>query len=52
MLYYLTRGFTGGAVVKNPLANARDSDLISGLGRSLGGGNGKPLQYSFGWEIP
>ena len=36
-------------VVKNPPVNAgdiRDSDLIPGLGRSPGGGNGFPLQYS------
>ena len=36
-------------VVKNILANAgyiRDSSLIPGLGRSPGGGNGNPLQYS------
>ena len=37
-------------VVKNPLANAgdlRDTDLIPGMGRSLGGGNSNQLQYSF-----
>ena len=43
-------GFTGGgSVVKNPLANAGDAGdvcLIPGLGRSVGGGNGNPLQYS------
>ena len=36
-------------VVKNPPANAgdvRDVDSIPGLGRSPGGGNGNPLQYS------
>ena len=36
-------------VIKNPLSNAgdiRDTDLIPGLGRSLGGGNGTLLQYS------
>ena len=36
-------------VVKNLLANARDvrdSGLIPGSGRSLGGGNDNPLQYS------
>ena len=33
-------------MVKNPPANAGDVDLIPGLGRSLGGGNGSPLQYS------
>ena len=34
-------------MVKNAPANAEDSDSISGLGRSPGGGNGNPLQYSF-----
>ena len=36
-------------VVKNPPANAgdiRDVGLILGLGRSLGGGHGNPVQYS------
>ena len=36
-------------VVKNPPANAgdlRDGSWILGLGRSPGGGNGNPLQYS------
>ena len=35
--------------VKNPPANARDAGdtgLIPGSGRSSGGGNGNPLQYS------
>ena len=39
-------GFPGGSVVKNPSANAEDMCLISGSGRSLGEGNGNPLQYS------
>ena len=39
-------GFPGGTVVKHPPANARDLGPISGLGRSPGGGNGNPLQYS------
>ena len=39
-------GFPGGAVVKNPPANARDVGLIPGLGRCPGVGNGNPLQYS------
>ena len=38
--------FPGGSVVKNPPTNAGDSDLIPGSGRSPGGGNGNPLQYS------
>ena len=36
-------------LVKNPAANAEDPrgvDSIPGLGRSLGEGNGNPLQYS------
>ena len=38
-------------VVKNPFAGSyagdrRDAGLIPGLGRSLGGGNGNPPQYS------
>ena len=40
--------FLGGAVVKNPSANAReagDAVLIHGSGRSPGVGNGYPLQY-------
>ena len=37
-------------VVKNPPVNAGDvrgTSLIPGLGRSLGGGQGNPLQCSF-----
>ena len=40
--------FPGGAVLKNPPANAGDAGdvgLILGLGRFPGGGNGNPLQY-------
>ena len=33
-------------MVKNLPANAGDVGLISGLGRSPGGGNSNPLQYS------
>ena len=33
-------------MVKNPLANAGDTDSIPGLGRSPGGGNDNPLQYT------
>ena len=40
------RGFPGSSVVKNPSANARDMGSILGLGRSSGGGNGNPFQYS------
>ena len=41
-------------LVKNPTANAgdmRDAGLITGLGRSLEGGNGNLFQYSC-LEIP
>ena len=37
--------FSGGSVVKNPPANARDAGLIPGPGQSPGGGYGNPLQY-------
>ena len=43
------KGFPGGAVVKNPPANAGDAgDLgsIPRLGRYPGERNGNPLQYS------
>ena len=33
-------------MVKNPLANAGDTGLILGSGRSLVEGNGKPFQHS------
>ena len=39
-------GFPGGSVVKNPPANAGDAGSIPVSGRSPGGGNGNPLQYS------
>ena len=42
-------GFPGGSVVKNPPANsgdARDMGSTPGSGRSLGEGNGNPIQYS------
>ena len=39
-------GFPDGSVVKYLPANAGDMGLIPGLGRSVGGGNGNPLQYS------
>jgi len=43
------KGFPGGAVVKNPTANAgdaRDEGSIPGSGRSPGEGKSNPLQYS------
>ena len=42
-------GFPGGSVVKNLLAGAGDAGgmgSIPGLGRSPGGVDGNPLQYS------
>ena len=42
-------GFPSGAVVKNlpdHAGDGRDVGSISGFGRSPGGGNGNPLQYS------
>ena len=42
----LNVGFPGSSMVKNPSANAGDVSLIPGSGRSPGGGNGNPLQYS------
>ena len=42
----ITLGFPSGTLVKNPPANAGDTGLIPGLGRSPGEGNGYPLQYT------
>ena len=39
-------GFPGGSVVKNSSASTGDVGSIPGSGRSPGGGNGNPLQYS------
>jgi len=39
-------GFPGGSEVKVSARNVRDLGSIPGLGRSLGEGNGNPLQYS------
>ena len=38
--------FSGGLVVKKPPTNAGNLDLIPGLGRVSGKGNGNTLQYS------
>ena len=38
-------GFSGGSVIRNLPANAGDSGLISGSGRSPGGENGNPLMF-------
>ena len=43
-------GLPGGTVVKNLLASVgdiTDAGSIPGMGRSLGGGHGNPLPYSF-----
>ena len=45
-IYKTKMGFPHGSVIKNLPANAGDEDLIPGLGRSPGKGNGNPLQYS------
>ena len=42
----LWRGFLDDSVVRNPPANAGDTGLIPGSGRSPGEGNGFPLQYT------
>ena len=42
----MNEGFPGGSVVKNLPANAGDTGLIPGLGRSLREGNGILFQYS------
>ena len=39
-------GFSGGLDSKESTCNVGDLGLIPGLGRSPGGGNGSPLQYS------
>ena len=49
LLWGPSRGFLGGMMVKNPPASAGDKGdpaSIPGSGRSPGGGNGNPLQYS------
>ena len=46
----MTFSFPGGTVVKNFPANAGDTEdmgSIPGLGRSPGGGNDNPFQYSY-----
>ena len=46
-------GFLGGSDGKESAPNAGDLGSIPGSGRSLGGGNGNPLQYSIlAWKIP
>ena len=48
-IYIYIRGFPGGSVGKESAfsaGDARDRGLTPGSGRSPGGGNGNPLQYS------
>ena len=45
------RGFPGGSVVKNPPANAGDTDLNPGLGQSPGEGNDN-LSSILAWKNP
>ena len=42
----ITKGFPGGSNSKESACNEGDQGLIPGLGRSSGGENGKPFQYS------
>ena len=43
---YLPQGVPGGSDGKESISNAGDLGSIPGLGRSLGGGHGNPLQDS------
>ena len=43
--------FPCGSAGKESACNAGDGGLTPGSGRSLGEGNGYPLQYSY-WRIP
>ena len=45
-LYFVLLGFPDGSAGKESTCNAGDLGWIPGLGRSPGGGNGYPLQYS------
>ena len=47
MLIVDEMGFPGGSDGKEPTCSAGDLGSISGLGRSLGGEHGNPLQYSW-----
>ena len=44
-------GFPGGSDDKESACNGEDSGSIPGFGRSLGEGNGNPLQYSYLAEL-
>ena len=45
-IYTHTKGFPGGSAMKNPPANAGDTGLIPGSGRSPGEEHGNPFQCS------
>ena len=47
---YILMGLPGGAAGKESTCNVGDLGSIPGFGRSPGGGNGYPLQYS--WAFP
>ena len=46
VLFYFLKSLPGGSDSKESACNAGDLGLIPGMGRSLGEGNGIPLQYS------
>ena len=46
----MVKGFPGGSAGKESTYNVEDLGLIPGFGRSLGEGNGYPLQYSGLWK--
>ena len=46
IMFYLVDIFKEWLSIKESLANAGNVDSIPGLGRSPGGENGNPLQYS------
>ena len=46
-IFGLIKGLPGDSNGKKPTCNVGDLGLISGSGRSPGGGHGNPLQYSF-----
>ena len=49
LIHLLWQDFSGGSVIKNPIANAGDTEAtasIPGWGRYPGEGNSNPLQYS------
>ena len=50
-MYITLLDFPGGSVVRSAPTNAVDTYLNPGLGRSPGGGNGNPFQFSC-WGDP